>query len=82
MCSSDLVDVKGTKTSVSPAPVKHTTDESEESSSEESSDSESDSASSMEDEEEVKVGLSSASSSPIIIPTLGSPEKNCEGQGK
>ena len=75
--TSSSVDVKGTKTSVSPAPVKHTTDESEESSSEES-----DSASSMEDEEEAKVGLSSASSGPIIIPTLGSPEKNCEGQGK
>jgi hypothetical protein len=80
--TSSSVNEKGAKMSVSLAPVKHTTDESEESSSEESSDSESDSASSMEDEEEAKVGLSSASSGPIIIPTLGSPEKNYEGQGK
>ena len=70
------------KMSVSPAPVKHTTDESEESSSEESSDSSSDSPSSMDDEEEAKVGLSSASPGPIILPKLGSPEKNYEGQGK
>ena len=56
-------------------------DESEDSISEESNDSESDSPSSMDDEEEAKVGLSSASSGSIILPNLGTPEKNYEGQG-